>query len=79
MQIPELINTDMAFYILRYWGKNILNILSDLFKINVSLKYFSVKDFFVSYDGKKIKMANLLKFKNLLNILLFSKHVIRLK
>ena len=62
LQIPELINTDMAFYILRYWGKNILNILSDLFKINVSLKYFSVKDFYVSYDGKKLKMANLLTY-----------------
>ena len=60
LQIPELINTDMAFYILRYWGKNILIILSDLIKINISLKYFTVKDFFVSYDGKKIKMANLL-------------------
>ena len=62
LQIPELINTDMAFYILRYWGKNILNILSDLFKINVSLKYFTVRDFFVSYDGKKLKMANLLTY-----------------
>ena len=62
LQIPELINTDMAFYILRYWGKNILNILSDLFKINVSIKYFTAKDFFVSYDGKKLKMANLLTY-----------------
>ena len=62
LQIPELINTDMAFYILRYWGKNILNILSDLFKINVNLKYFTTKDFYVSYDGKKIKMANLLTY-----------------
>ena len=62
LQIPELINTDMAFYILRYWGKNILNILSDLIKINVSLKYFTTKEFFVSYDGKKLKMANLLTY-----------------
>ncbi len=62
LQIPELINTDMAFYILRYWGKNILNILSDLFKINVCLKYFTTKDFYVSYDGKKLKMGNLLTY-----------------
>ena len=62
LQIPELINTDMAFYILRYWGKNILNILSDLFRINVCLKYFTTKDFYVSYDGKKLKMANLLTY-----------------
>ena len=62
LQIPELINTDMAFYILRYWGKNILNILSDLFKINVCIKYFTVKDFYVSYDGKKLKMGNLLTY-----------------
>jgi hypothetical protein len=26
------------------------------------LKYFSVKDFYVSYDGKKLKMANLLTY-----------------
>ena len=62
LQIPELTNTDMAFYILRYWGKNILNILSDLFKINICLKYFTVKDFYVSYDGKKLKMANLFTY-----------------
>ena len=62
LQIPELTNTDMAFYILRYWGKNILNILSDLFKINVCLKYFTTKDFYVSYDGKKLKMANLFTY-----------------
>ena len=62
LQIPELTNTDMAFYILRYWGKNILNILNDLFKINVCVKYFTVKDFYVSYDGKKLKMANLLTY-----------------
>ena len=62
LQIPELTNTDMAFYILRYWGKNILNILSDLFRINVCLKYFTVKDFYVSYDGKKLKMTNLFTY-----------------
>ena len=62
LQIPELINTDMAFYILRYWGKIILNILSDLIRINVNVKYFTTKDLFVSYDGKKIKMANLLTY-----------------
>ena len=62
LQIPELINTDMAFYILRYWGKNILNILSDLFKINVCLKYFTCKDFYVTYDGRKLKMGNLLTY-----------------
>ena len=47
---------------MRYWGKNILNILSDLFRINVCLKYFTTKDFYVSYDGKKLKMANLLTY-----------------
>ena len=62
LQIPELTNTDMAFYILRYWGKNILHILSDLFRINVCLKYFTVKDFYVSYDGKKLKMTNLFTY-----------------
>ena len=62
LQIPELINTDMAFYILRYWGKNILNILSNLFNIKICLKYFTTKDFYVSYDGKKLKMGNLLTY-----------------
>ena len=62
LQIPELTNTDMAFYILRYWGKNILNILNCLFKINVCIKYFTAKDFYVSYDGKKLKMVNLLTY-----------------
>ena len=62
LQIPELTNTDMAFYILRYWGKNILHILGDLFKINVCLKYFTTKDFYVSYDGKQLKMGNLLTY-----------------
>ena len=62
LQIPELSYTDMAFYILRYWGKSILNILGDLFKLNVCIKYFTAKDFFVSYDGKKLKMKNLLTY-----------------
>ena len=47
---------------MRYWGKNILNILSDLFKINVCLKYFTCKDFYVTYDGRKLKMGNLLTY-----------------
>ena len=62
LEIPELENTDMAFYILRYWGNSIIHILSELFKINVCLKYFSVKDFYVSFSGKKLKMNNLLHY-----------------
>ena len=59
LNIPELINTDMAFYILRYWGKNILNILTKFYNMYVCLKYFTLEDFYISHDGKRIIMKNL--------------------
>lgn len=62
LQIPELANTDMAFYILRFWGKKIIDIISTLHKMNISLRYFTLNDFYISKDGKKVKMKNLLHY-----------------
>ena len=52
----------MAFYILRYWGKNILNILTQFYNMNVCLKYFTLEDFYISHDGKRIIMKNLFTY-----------------
>ena len=61
-QIPELSNTDMAFLILKSWAKKILKLLTTLNNINVFLRYFTLKDFYISHDGKRIKMRNLLSY-----------------
>lgn len=62
LQIPELANTDMAFYILRFWGKTLLSLLTKLHKMNICFRYFTLKDFYLSKDGKRIKMRNLLNY-----------------
>jgi hypothetical protein len=61
-QIPELSNTYMAFLILKSWAKKILKLLTTLNNINVFLRYFTLKDFYISHDGKRIKMRNLLSY-----------------
>ena len=43
LQIPEYINSDMSYYIIRYWGKIILNIILKFHNLNVSLKFFNLK------------------------------------
>ena len=62
LEIPELSHTDMAFYIVRFWSEKILSILTTLHNMNVTLRYFSLKDFYLSNDGKKIKMRNLFNY-----------------
>ena len=64
LQIPEYINSDMTYYIIRYWGKIILDILLKFHNLNISLKFFNLKDFYLSYDGKRIKMNNILTYFN---------------
>ena len=61
-QIPELSNTDMAFLILKSWAKKILKIITQLNNMNIFLRYFTLKDFYLSHDGKRIKMRNLLSY-----------------
>ncbi len=62
LEIPELSHTDMAFYIVRFWAQKILYILTTLHNMNVSLRYFTLKDFYLSNDGKRIKMKNLYNY-----------------
>ena len=62
LEIPELSHTDMAFYIVRFWSEKILSILTTLHNMNVTLRYFSLKDFYLSNDGKRIKMRNLFNY-----------------
>ena len=62
LSIPELAVTDTAFYIVRYWGKKILKILSNLHKMNVCIKYLSLDDIMISRNGEKIKLKKLMHF-----------------
>ena len=62
LQIPELANTDMAFYILRFWGNTLLSLITKLHKMNICYRYFTLKDFYLSKDGKRIKMKNLYNY-----------------
>ena len=59
LYIPEIANTSMGFFILRAWGKNVLTIINELNQINRCFKYFNIKDFYGTYNGRKIKMANI--------------------
>ena len=60
--IPEIVDTGIGIYILRSWGKYILNIIQELNKINRCFKYFRLKDFYGTYNGKKLKMANIYSY-----------------
>ena len=60
--IPEIANTEIGFFILRVWGKNVLNIINQLNQINRCFKYFNIKDFYGTYNGRKIKMANIYSY-----------------
>ena len=57
--IPEIFDTGMGIFILRSWGKFILNTIQELNKVNRCFKYFNSNDFYGSYNGKKLKMANI--------------------
>ena len=65
LTIPELFNTDMAFYLIRYWGKKILNIFHTLNKLNVSVKYLNLNDLFISNDGNYIKLRPILHYSSI--------------
>ena len=60
--IPEIANTGMGIFILRSWGKYILNIIHQLNEINRCFKYFNIKDFYGTFNGKKLKMANIYSY-----------------
>jgi hypothetical protein len=54
--IPELFNTDMSFYLIRFWGRKILTIFNILSQLNISLKYVTLNDFYISKDGSEVKL-----------------------
>jgi len=60
--IPEISNTEMGFFIMRNWGKSILDIIHQLNKINRCFKYFNLNDFYGTYNGRKLKMANIYSY-----------------
>jgi hypothetical protein len=55
--IPEIANTDMGFFILKSWGKSILTIMDILSRINRGFNYLSLKDFYGSFNGRRLKMG----------------------
>jgi hypothetical protein len=57
--IPELFNTDITFYMIRYWGRKILRILSILHENYICVKYLTLNDFYISRDGREIKLRNI--------------------
>jgi hypothetical protein len=57
--IPELFNTDITFYMIRYWGRKILRILSILHENYICVKYLTLNDFYISRDGRDIKLRNI--------------------
>ena len=57
--IPEIANTGMGIFILRSWGRFILNIIKELNEMNRCFKYLNIKDFYGAFNGKKLKMANI--------------------
>ena len=56
--IPEIANTDMGFFILKSWGKSILTIMEVLSMINRGFNYLNLKDFYSSFNGRRLKMGN---------------------
>ena len=60
--IPEIANTQMGLFILRIWGKNILNFIYQLNKINRCFKYLNLNDFYGTYNGRKLKMSNIYSY-----------------
>ena len=59
LYIPEIANTGMGIFILRSWGKFILNIIQQLNELNRCFQYFNIKDFYGTFNGKKLKMGNI--------------------
>lgn len=59
LAIPELFDTDLTFYMIRFWASKILQILNLLKEMSVCLKYINLSDFFISKDGKNIKIRSL--------------------
>lgn len=59
LSIPELFNTDISFYIIRYWGRKILKIFNFLHQNNVCVKYLTLNDLYIKRDGREIKLRNL--------------------
>jgi hypothetical protein len=58
LSIPEIANTDMGFFILKSWGKSILTIMEVLSMINRGFNYLNLKDFYSSFNGRRLKMGN---------------------
>jgi serine/threonine protein kinase len=56
LMIPELFNTDMSFYLIRFWGRKILTIFNILNQLNISLKYITLNDLYISKDGSEVKL-----------------------
>ena len=54
--IPELTQTDLLFYIIRYWAKQIIEIFKNLHRHRASVRFTSLNDWYVSRDGKRIKL-----------------------
>lgn len=60
LNIPELYETDLVFYIIRFWGLKFLTIFTTLHQQGVCLKYLQLKDFFISKDGLNIRIKPLM-------------------
>jgi Ca2+-binding EF-hand superfamily protein len=59
LAIPELFDTDLTFYMIRFWASKILQIFNLLKEMSVCLKYINLSDIFISKDGKNIKLRNI--------------------
>ena len=68
LSVPDLFNTDMVFYMIKFWGRQILKVFNLLHKFNICFKYINLTDIFISKDGLKIK------FKKNMNLSYFNKN-----
>lgn len=59
LSMPELYNTDMVFYIVRFWGRKIMKILSILHDLSMTVKYINLDDIYISKDGMSLKLRRL--------------------
>ena len=58
LNVPMLYHTDAPLYVIRYWAKLILKIISKLHDASIILRCMNTKQFWFSRDGKKVRLGH---------------------